>query len=137
MHSRIFQVSEKPIDKADYIEESNYWDHWFIGSVADYVNDNCDRNDDIQWLADCAKGYSVGRDKNGEYLIIENKEKYFEDAFRQFKATLDVLKDCTLQDFTKDIFEMYGLKNAYEEKFIRNFPENVKYYIGGTIDYHC
>lgn len=154
MHSRIFQVDSKPINKEDYIEESTYWDHWFVNSIADYVNDNCDRNDDIQWLKDCAKGYSIGCDENGEYLIIENKEEYFKNSFERFKELLDKIKDSTIQDFTKGIFEMYGLKNAYEEKFgfymetdgyglitmdsfIRDFPEDVKFYIGGTIDYHC
>ena len=48
MHSRIFQVSEKPIDKADYIGESDYWDHWFTNSVADYVSEDCYRDEDLK-----------------------------------------------------------------------------------------
>ena len=153
MHSRIFQVSMEPIDKNEYITESDYYDHWFTNSVANYVSDDCDAYDDVKWLQDCVKGITFGGDENGVYLIIKDKEKYFEDAFRQFKATLDVLKGCTIQDFTKGILDMYGLKNAYEEKFgfyvetednglitmdnfIRIYPENEKFYIGGTINYH-
>lgn len=154
MHSRIFQVSEKPIDKADYIKESDYWDHWFLNSVADYVNEDCNRNEDIEWLKDCAKGYSIGCDENGEYLIVESKEEYFKQSFARFKETLDKIKDYTIDDFIKGFHEMWMLKDAYEEKFgfyvefdgyglitfdsfIRHCNTETKYYIGGTIDYHC
>lgn len=155
MHSRIFQVSKKPIDKCDYIEESNYWDHWFLNSVADYVSEHCDRNEDIQWLKDCytTKGIEFGADDNGEYFIVKSKQAYFEYSFNKFMEIIDKIKNYTLDDFVQGFFEMYLLKDAYEEKFgfyvdadgeLINFDSFVrlcateeKYYIGGTIDYHC
>lgn len=48
MHSRIYQISKTPIDRDDYIEESKYYDHWFLNSVADYVDDDTNRDDDIE-----------------------------------------------------------------------------------------
>lgn len=152
MHSRIFQVSAKPIDKCDYIEESNYWDHWFLNRVADYVVDSDDRNEDIEWLS-CVRGITVGKDENGEYCVVDSKEEYFKMTFEVFKTTLDVIKDCTLEEFAKGISEMWKLQNAYEDEFgfyvdvngdlmpfdsfVRRCTTGEKYYIGGTLDYHC
>ena len=154
MHSRIFQVSLSPIEKDCYICESDYWDHWFTNSVADYVNENCEREYDIQWLKDCySNAITFSQDHNGDYFIVNSKTKYFERAFERFKFALNKLQDITIDDFTQDIFEVWQLKNAYEERygfyadlngelmtfdsFIRFCTTEKKYYIGGTIDYHC
>lgn len=153
MHSRIFQVSLEPIDKSNYITESDYWDHWFTHEIADYVNADCDRDEDVKWLSDCAKGYAVGSDDNGEYFIVTSKTEYFGQAFERFKSTLDRIKDCTIEDFVQGFYEMWMLKDAYEnrfsfyvdadgellnfDKFIRLCVTGEKYYIGGIIDYHC
>lgn len=154
MHSRIFQVSMEPIEKDYYICESDYWESWFLNSIADYVNDDCDRTEDIQWLKDCCdNAMTFGQDKNGDYFIINSKTKYFEKAFERFKLALDKIKDTTIDDFAQGIFEVWQLKNAHEDRFgfyadvdgelmtfdafVRLCATGEKYYIGGTIDYHC
>lgn len=155
MHSRIFQVSLNSIKKEDYIDESNYWDHWFLNEVADYVSEDCNKDEDIQWLKDCCEhhGLEFGADDNGEYFIVKSKSEYFQSNFNRFKEALDKIKDCTLDDFAKGFHEMWMLKDAYEEKFgfyvdadgellsfdrfVRLCATGEKYYIGGTLDYHC
>ena len=152
MQSRIFQASTKPIKREDYVCADNYYDHWFTITFADYVSDDCNRDEDIKWLKESVNGIKFGNDKNGDYLVIINKEDYFNEAFKRFKNHIDKLKDCTIQQFTSGIPCMYTLKNAYEEKFgfyidvdedlmtldsfVREATENKKYYIGNTIDYH-
>lgn len=118
MHSRIFQVSLNPIDREDYIGESNYWDHWFTREWADYVSENCNRDDDIEWLKDCyvVNGLVFGVDDNGEYFIVKSKQECFEKKFHKFMKILDTIKQCTLDDFAGGFHEMWQLKNAYEEK---------------------
>lgn len=155
MHSRIFQVSMEPIDECDYIEESNYDDHWFTNSIADYVSDSFSRSEDLKWLEDCydTKGIEFGVDDNGEYLVIKSKQKYFEYNFNKFMEIINKIKTYTFDDFIQDSHEIWQLENAYEDKFgfyvdtddnglitldsfVRTYPENEKFYIGGTIDYH-
>ena len=156
MHSRIFQVSTEPIEKCDYIIESDYWDHWFTNSFADYVNDDCDREYDISWLDSCygTDILEFGVDNNGNYFIIKNKQKYFEGKYNRFVETIEKIKNCTIDEFIKSIgHEIWTLKDAYEDKFgfyiqtsenglitldsfMRAYPEGTKFYIGGTIDYH-
>ena len=159
MHSRIYQISETPIDKEDYIEESNYYDHWFTNSVADYINDDTNRDDDIEWLKGCylKKGLSFGQDDNGEYFVVEDKSKYFEANFEEFKKELKELSEKTLDDFMSGESDMslYRLKSSYDDEFgfyiddggeyhgvttfdtfMRCATVGTKYYIGATIDYH-
>ena len=158
MHSRIFQISKNPIPKCDYIKDSNYYDHWFTNSVADYVNGDTDRDDDIKWLKDCyeEKGLLFGVDDGGEYLVIEDKTKYFAANFETFQSALEKLSQTTLDNFVKGEcgYALYKLKSAYSDKFgfyaeceddnleefdnfVRLADVGIKYYIGATIDYHC
>lgn len=153
MHSRIFQVSKEPIEKEDYIKEDNYiYEHWFLNSIADYVSDNCDRNVDIRWLQDCALGFTFGTDDNGEYFIVNSKEEYFKSSFEGFKKALEALHNISIEQFVSYV-NIYGLNTYYNEKygfyididdelmtldsFVRYCNNGEKYYIGGTVDYHC
>ena len=159
MHSRIFQISKTPIDREDYIEEYKYYDHWFTGSVADYVDDDTDRNDDVEWLQSCYgnKGLSFGQDDNGEYFVIEDKAKYFEANFEKFQKELKELSEKTFDDFMggEGNMSLYRLKESYDDefgfyiddrneyhglitfdRFMRYTTVGEKYYIGATIDYH-
>lgn len=152
MHSRIFQVSLNPIPEYEYFSEFDYYDHWFTNEIADYVDENTDREDDINWLKTYANALIFDSDDNGEYFIVTSKEEYFKEKFAAFHKFLDIVKGYTLQEFAAGIYEMWGLKDAYEDKFgfyvdadgelmnldsfIRRCVTNEKYYIGGTIDYH-
>lgn len=157
MHSRIYQISKTPINKEDYIEESNYYDHWFTNQIADYVNGDTNRESDINWLKACYnnKGLSFGEDDGGEYFVVEDKFKYFADRFERFKNTLNELSSVTLDDFANGTCggKIYNLKSEYDDEFgfyidsedtwletfdafIRYIDNSTKYYIGATIDYH-
>lgn len=157
MHSRIYQIDTNSIHEDDYIEESRYYDHWFTNSIADYVDENTDREGDIEWLKECFdnEGLSFGTDDGGEYFIIEDKAKYFAGRFETFQEILKKLSNLTLDDFASDIsgIQIYALKATYEDEFgfyvdgnargmktfdecVRSSSNGVKYYIGATIDYH-
>ena len=159
MHSRIFQISKTPIDSIDYIEEDKYYDHWFTSSVADYVNGDTNRDDDIEWLKDCYgnRGLSFGQDDNGYYFIVEDKVKYFEVKFEKFQKELKELLETTFDNFMncESGVSLYRLKEAHDsdsgfyiddnyeyhgiatfDHFMRCTTKGTKYYIGATIDYH-
>ena len=154
MHSRIFQVGLSPIEKDDYITEDTYFDHWFTNEWADYVSEDDDRKDSIEWLKGSygQKGIEFGVDDNGEYFIVKSRQAYFEDSFKAFTEIINKIKEYTLDDFTYGFHEMWSLKNAYEDKtgfyvdadgelmtfdgFVRVCATEEKYYIGGTLDYH-
>lgn len=153
MHSRIFQVSMSPIKKDDYICEDIYYDHWFTYQIADYVDDNTDRNEDIKRLSECYNCLTFSADENGEFFIVDSKEKYFKSSFEQFTDALKKIQTYSLEDFATGIGEMWTLQHAYEDKhgfyidadgelmtldsFVRRCATGEKYYIGATIDYHC
>lgn len=157
MHSRIYQIDTNPIHEDDYIGEFRYYDHWFTDSIADYVDGDTNREEDIKWLKECYdnEGLSFGTDDGGEYFIIEDKAKYFARRFETFQEILKKSSKLTLDDFASDIsgMQMYALKATYEDEFgfyvdgnatgmktfdecVRSSSNGTKYYIGATIDYH-
>ena len=159
MHSRIFQLRETPIEEDNYIRESKYYDDWFTREIADYVDGDTDRIEDIEWLKSSVSGIEFGADEHGEYLIIKNREQYFEKSFQMFRRYLEEIhRQNTLKDFTNGISGMWSLDDVYDNKFgfyvdftidtdrytdlvtfdnfIRTSTDGDKYYIGATIDYH-
>lgn len=154
-HSRIFQVSEEPIEKIDYITKSRYWEHWFLNEHADYVAES-NREDDIKWLKEVAyKGIEFGEDEYGEFLVVTSKTDYFAKKFTRFTTDLEDISKMALTDFASARASIWKLEDAFEDKygfyiddtsqfgefstfdrFIRICNENTKYYIGGTMDYH-
>lgn len=157
MHSRIFQISTQPIHKEDYIVESTFYDHWFLCSVADYVNDQTDRIEDIAWLKESfiTKGLEFDSDEYGEYFVIADKNLYFAQKYTTFIKAARELANATPDNFVKDEIAstMYALNRAYTDdrsfyiyvdednlspldEFICYCEVDTKYYIGATIDYH-
>ena len=162
MHSRIIQISKEPINEDDYLSEDKYYDI-VCGALADYVDGDTDRDDDIEWFIGCL-GDSISYNKDEQSFTIIDKEKYFDKAFEHFQELLKKLSDTTLKVFSgigkkEEIYQfttdMYSLKSTYDDEFsfyiddngeyfgmstidnfMRNVENNTKFYIGTTIDYH-
>lgn len=153
MHSRIFQMDIEPINKKDYIDESTFYEDTFIGTIADYVDEDTNRDEDIQWLVDCYKKYGMEYNKKEDYIIFKKgfKKNYFRERFELFKETIDEL---TFEDFAYDTrANLYKIKSLMEDRFsfyvyfddywmtfdrfVRQLEEGKKYYLGATIDYHA
>ena len=153
MHSRIFQISKEPIEKRNYITESDYYDHWFLDRIADYIDDYCDRDASIGWLCDCAKGYEINKDNTGGYcFIVHSKEEYFKDKYDVFMSELKKIGMPTIDQFANGI-DLWRFQDAYNDQFgfyvqtnsddlmtfdefVRHCNENDCWYIGGVLDYH-
>lgn len=154
MHSQIFQLSCEPISKEEHLGEDFFYDHWFTYTVADYVSDSS-RRADVKEIAESIPGIEGGVDENGEFFIIREKEKYFEEGFKNFLKILDELKEATLENFAEDnsveirmraLNEEYCYKDGFYtilnqevvpfDEFIRYGILDVKYYIGAVLDYH-
>lgn len=77
MHSRIFQIESFPVDKDCRITEDNYiGDHWFVYSIADYVTEDEDRENSLEWLMDtlsCAESFiEFFSDEDGSGFILHD-----------------------------------------------------------------
>ena len=158
MHSRIFQISSKPIDKIDYIREDSYYDS-FVGEIADYVSEDTDRESDIDWLKSSLEGVA---EFDGDKFTIVNKEEYFKPklkkflyAMKQIVAELNEDPAVFYDGGSKFGTHVYNMKTAYEDKFSFYVDDDSEYvgletfdsfmrwvsngdtfYIGATIDYH-
>ena len=161
MHSRIFQVSKKPIEETEYLEEERYYDY-FVGGVADYVDEVEDPIEDWNWLNDFSGG-TIKIDTEKKTLTIIDKEAFFEKNYENWKKALDNLSNITLKDFVSNekfdehscSYNMWQLNSAYNDKhgfyiddndeyfglvtlpsFMRNRENGEVFYLGNTIDYH-
>lgn len=154
MHSRIFQLSNEPVSKEDYIGEDFFFEDSFIGSVADYVDGDTNREEDIQWFINSLSSYSdyFEYDKDEQSIIFKDGfgKKYFSKRFEKLK---ELVNNMTINEFCNDFVKVYTIKDLIENKFgfyvvdhnyvirplddfIRNLTPNEKYYFGATIDYH-
>ena len=157
MHSRIFQISKNPITEDQLLTEDRYIDDGFVGRIADYVSEQMDVEDDLNWLINCQKGIELIKEDDTFKIKIVSKKDYFEKSFEEFQNLVKKFNDYTLDEFidSKNWFDFYQMKSCYDDKyafyfddsddyfgittlddFVRNVEEGSIYYIGKTFDYH-
>ena len=161
MHSRIFQITTKPVSEEDYITTGDFDELWFTNSVADYVSDDNDRAEDIEQLRSSLEDRKVAIFDNDSFVIQPGgKEIYFLAAYEAFIKARDQTLEMGLKEFAADddmfgfSMSLWAMNNAYCSKFefyvssdefgtipiddfIRRAEAGVQYYIGATIDYHA
>ena len=75
MHSKIIQIESAPIALSERISPDYYYDHWFLSSVADYVDvDEENSVDDLIQLfkSVCGNEVEAFTDENGVGLIFKD-----------------------------------------------------------------
>ncbi|MDN5317587.1 MAG: hypothetical protein PWR08_1712 [Thermoanaerobacterium sp.] len=152
MHNMIFQLSEEIIESDDFLYEEELYDN-FVGSIADYVNGDIDRNAAISELVISLTPYGIIYDPTEQSIIFKKgfKETYFKERYTNLKKYVSEL---TLEEFSgsADSFSLYRIKKIIEDKygtyiyfdnvyitfdqFVREMEEGKKYYFGSAIDYH-
>jgi len=159
MHSRVIEISAKPLDPEDYLGESSI-PEWFCGAIADYVDEETDRASDISWLLQQFQGTATYSEEDNSLCFDANaKRSFFAADYIRFRECLKELLSLTEEEFSgesrhRDLgMMMFHLKEAYSDKFgfyiyseehdLQTLPDwmrmidlSQKYYIGGTLDYH-
>lgn len=158
MHSKIFQISRKPISKDNYITEDRYYDG-FVGEIADYVDIDSSYHDICidylgEYLGDAAK-------INGNKIKIIDKRKYFDKKYEEFiQYAKKIVENTSPEEFAGDYsgdlgFNIINLTWSYEDKygfyvddndedaglepidtFLRRAKNGDVFYFGEVIDYH-
>ena len=163
MHSKIIQIETSPLKPDDYITEDSYiGDHWFVYRIADYVENDGNREDSIeQFRAALSAGspcidFFASDDGEGFILHEDFLNNYFASAFREFmdamqilaaQATPSAFADGSLRDAISRLETTFDDKyDVYVEcaetglvtlsKFLRSAKTGTRYYLGGTVDYH-
>lgn len=158
MHGRIYQIATTPIHEADYLTLGGCDLEEVTPAIADYVDsDSCPINSIATLKLNLSKRCNSRNIliENNSFILLEGfREAYFNAAFEKFRMALDELKDATSEDFAagKMWQEMETLKDAYDsrfgdyiwmdddlmtrDEFMRSAKPGVRYYFGGTLDYH-
>jgi hypothetical protein len=158
-HERIYQITTKPLSSDEYITEFDFIEHWFIGTIADYVTSrDVDRNEKIQNLRNSLeeKQVVVFESDDSFILLPGGKEKYFQNEFKKFTEAAKKAANITLEEFAGssyaaeivrhistsfcEKFGNYVSSNEFDtipfDRFIREAEIGTRYYINGVIDYH-
>ena len=161
MHSNIYQISNKPIDKEDYQSPETYYDN--SGDFSDYIGDEItgeDRKDALGYLADLLK--DVFRQVRPGIYAYKGEEamqafkQAWADELRRMAGLLtpdNLFKDQNLYKIRK-VTEETHLGTRYRVD-IADWAEGVAYpfgelfeyaasqlkqgdriYVGAIIDYH-
>ena len=134
MHSRIFQIEDKPVSKEDRICSETIPD-WFTSSIADYVDDINEqyRDDDIEWLM----GTNFG-----EVCKLDGDKITFKvdviDFFKHGSESVDSLMFQLEKSYNdKRGFYVWYCDELYTmQEWMRQVKPSGVYYLGGIVDYH-
>ena len=161
MHSKIIQLETHPVDISLRMGPEDFTEHWFLDNVADYVTEDDNRDDTLETLV-CVLNAGSGSletfsDESGEGIILHEglQRTYLGQRYKDFDTALRTLMaKSSLDAFCEDKLglEMYQLDETYNTKFgyyirsddglvtltdfVRTSRPDVKYYFGGTVDYH-
>ena len=162
MHSYIIQIETKPVTKGRFIKAKDLARRmsWLAGS--DYTQPL-----DGQGHAECVKGflatlkyYGCAVTENSVQVTDEARQKFLDEAFNEWSAAREELKEVTRDSFQSEGRETYKidllmakLNAAYSDRmgvyvdadgevqtladFIRAARPTDTWYIGATIDYHA
>jgi len=159
VHSRIFQITTKPVQDTEFISESSLSEHWFVREIADTVSTDNDRTEDIRHLRSWLEPRNVAVfDAAGDSFTVLpcGAEAYFAGAYDAFIAARASTLSMGLADFAhggefskamrlmgnsfNDRFGYYVSSDEFEtitfDEFIRSTEAGTRYFIGGTLDYH-
>ena len=162
LYSTIIELSSSPVAESE--RACSYeLPEWFCGDVADYIRDTDDRESSLQHLAWAMEDFAdFDLEQNCLTLKADAKEKYFQDAYREYKETLEKLAKVPMEEFngvsttpsgTESLSAlMSSLRSAIEDRFgmyiyaddelttldewLRYASIGDAYYIGGVMEYH-
>lgn len=157
MHSRIYQIETHPVANDDVLDIG--WDLDDIKpEIADYVDEDPNPSATIAWTKEnlaalCGSTITILED--GFILHEGFREAYFRNSYERFLKELHELEACSLAEFAAGEIWMnvYNLKEDYNntfsdyvwseddyleprDEFMRHAEPEVRYYFGGTLDYH-
>ena len=165
-HSRIFQYSDKPVDREDYIDSMFMTDdclwHTFEGEFCgDYTDDRNEgeRIEDIKWLSELLAKFNINLSGNDMFVLGEGSHEAIKDFwYSSITKAYDELKKEHLSKFGERFHLKYAITDplcngfgflfySNEEQtltasddffeFLLRLNEGDSFYIGATLDYHC
>ncbi len=161
MHSKIFQISNKPIDREAYVTPSDFYES--CEPWADYVGEPVDDADEIReyvkGLADCMKGVLTLNDDNTLTYLGEEKLREFKQEWVDYLRSLvigltadNILTDQNLWRIEKAVERSHvdrcsrfyidawngwaGPMQDFIEFIDHSLKKGDRIYVGAIIDFH-
>ncbi len=150
MHSRIFEITSEPINSEDYLTSSMLDPEQYSG-FADYIDDEVDAENSIEWFATCMSGIF---DCDGRRVKLRDISGFIDlwkadvrDKAGKFDPNGDRMSSYYLRKALNKTHEGIEFRFFDQDRGLmsaRQLIENVllyhkpgdKFYIGGILDYH-
>ena len=160
MHSRIFELSERPVPTDERLCLESVPD-WFFSSISDFAEDisDEDREDEIKWLAEYFHNLCTAE---GDKLTFDpaTPEKRFKRNYSKFLEKAAALTAMSYEAFCGRMggrvleYTLFELNDAYEDKYgfyvyepeslnlrpinawLREADLTKPFYVGGIVNYH-
>jgi hypothetical protein len=127
VYNRIYQLSTEPVKQEDYITESDFIEHPFVGSVADCVDESNSRDQDISELMSvlgCTNIASFVTDTKlptvSFTFVPGAHEIYFSSKYNVFAELREKTSGMGLSEFASGYdFEnaLWGMNSAFCKKY--------------------
>jgi hypothetical protein len=152
MHSCIIELTKKPVDPEDRMDQYTFEEDSQVQEFSDYITDSENRAEDIENFLKSLPGGSFDYNATEQSITFlpEFQELYFQPRLRKLQL---LVRDMTLDDFTDAYNGVYQLKHLIEDvfdyhvynddaldtldAFLRYLEAVDKYYIGGIVGYHA
>jgi len=156
----IYQISQKPIDSENWIDENDFYMTSFLGDVATKIESisDAERREKIHSLARFLEENKLGKIENGVITLQPEmlQQHYYSQRYMEFKGVIKKLNAIDKQKFLEDLD---GVRNAIFEvesalikqqdhyvcwdseepipldEFLRSATIGKPYYIGGVCSY--
>lgn len=157
MHARIFQVSQYPIDRSEYVKPQDFYDNDF----ADYIGDEQEgvsRKEDIQRLQEVLSDL-FDLDAEHEALVYKGSSDFIkkwvqqlhqaaakitEESILQYDGTFRlemILKETHVKSSHRFVITGWSSLAERMSDFVcyvtAHLNEGDRLYVGAVIDYHC
>ena len=147
MHSRIFQLTTKPIKESEWLTEND--DDILQTFPYSVAKPDGKRDDEIRWLLDVCPKCFIWIEDNTLDVLPNAKFDYFGGRFRELKKKVGNLhfEEFCDEYYARNLIELIEDKFGFHvydddgyvktmDTFMRQVKVNTKLYIGGILDYH-
>jgi len=101
MHSRIYELKDSRDDENELTDDSfetSFYDRYGIDYISGISEGSGEYKESIDWLASAYKDH-ITFDETENSIIFSDIPGLMEDKYNAFKAALEKLKECSLEDF--------------------------------------
>lgn len=118
MYANIYQISDSILPQAEWITSGDFYESNFLGTVAEKIEDETDREESIDTLNDRLANLYLGTVKENRMIIAGNIEKspYFVKKYNSFRKTANALSRLYYSDYLYNLDKVKDMISELQQQ---------------------